>query len=49
MNRYKDDFKLSDVPAEMTISQWLKKFDPDNYVTDGSDDAIYYQAGENGL
>ena len=49
LKRYKDDFKLSDVPAEMTISQWLKKFAPDNYVTDGSDDAIYYQAGENGL
>ena len=43
LKRYKDDFKLSDVPAEMTISQWLKEFDPDNFVTDGSDDRFYYK------
>ena len=35
LKRYKDDFKLSDAPAEMTISQWLKEFDQYNYVTDG--------------
>ena len=50
LKRYKDDFKLSDMPAEMTISQWLAKFDPDNYISDGSDDNIsYYKARENGL
>ena len=49
LKRYKDDFKLSDVPAEMTISQWLKEFDQDNYITDGSDENFYYQKRENGL
>jgi phosphate starvation-inducible PhoH-like protein len=43
LKRYKDDFKLSDMPAEMTISQWLKQFDPDNFITDGSDDRFYYK------
>ena len=49
LKRYKDDFKLSDAPAEMTISQWLKEFDQDNYVTDGSDENFYYNVRENGL
>tara|TARA_Y100000593_G_scaffold7484_1_gene14008 strand:+ start:80 stop:949 length:870 start_codon:yes stop_codon:yes gene_type:complete len=49
LKRYKDDFKLSDAPAEMTISQWLKEFDHENYIADGSDDKYYYRAGENGL
>jgi len=49
LKRYKDDFKLSDAPAEMTISQWLKEFEPDNMQPDGSDDKYYYQARENGL
>ena len=49
LKRYKDDFKLSDAPAEMTISQWLKEFDHDNYVTDGSDENFYYNVRENGL
>ena len=49
LKRYKDDFKLSDAPAEMTISQWLKEFDQDNYVTDGSDENYYYNVRENGL
>ncbi len=49
LKRYKDDFKLSDAPAEMTISQWLKEFEPDNIQPDGSDDKYYYQARENGL
>ena len=49
LKRYKDDFKLSDAPAEMTISQWLKQFDQDNYVTDGSDENFYYNVRENGL
>jgi len=49
LKRYGDDFKLSDMPAEMTISQWLAKFDTENYVTDGSDENVYYKARENGL
>ena len=49
LKRYKDDFKLSDAPAEMTISQWLKEFDQDSYITDGSDENFYYNVRENGL
>ena len=49
LKRYGDDFKLSDAPAEMTISQYIKEFDSDNIPADGSDDNYYYKARENGL
>ena len=49
LKRYGDDFKLSDAPAEMTISQYIKEFDSDNIPADGYDDNYYYKARENGL
>jgi phosphate starvation-inducible PhoH-like protein len=54
LNRYKDDFELSDMPAEITVSQYIE-FDKDNYIADGSsepDNEYYYrhkQQRENGL
>ena len=54
LNRYKDDFKLSDMPAEITVSQYIE-FDKENYIADGSsepDNEYYYrhkQQRENGL
>ena len=40
LKRYDDDFKLSDLPAEITISRWINK--PEHYFTDGSDNNIKY-------
>ena len=40
LKRYGDDFKLSDLPAEVTISRWINK--PEHYFTDGSDNNINY-------
>ena len=54
LNRYKDDFELSDMPAEITVSQYIE-FDKENYIADGSsepDNEYYYrhkQQRENGL
>jgi len=55
LKRYTDDFKLSDLPAEITVSKWEDKFDAENYIADGSteSDRQYYvnksRTEENGL
>ena len=54
LKRYKEDFKLSDMPAEITVSNYIE-FDKENYIADGSsetDNEYYYrhrQKRENGL
>tara|TARA_B100001123_G_scaffold400187_1_gene485762 strand:+ start:123 stop:998 length:876 start_codon:yes stop_codon:yes gene_type:complete len=52
LKRYSEDIKISDVPAEMTISNWVSNFDSENIPPDGSDDNNYYynyRVGDNGL
>jgi len=40
LKRYKDDFVLSDLPAEVTISEWVNK--PEHYFTDSSGNTMNY-------